>query len=462
MRGQELLDRMELIDPAYVEAANRLPRKKKQTFIRWGALAACLCLALVGASLLPKLQNDPALGPEPAPAPNPTEIIERSEEPEVYPEHPILHPGEEGYEEPEPPPEEPDEREHPREIGTILFNEPTAAMDVCRAYIPGCFTEELNETELAAVTPDRLAAGMTLSGFARFDGEGRFLSVSLAVQIPSFSNPVSVVFEKGEPLICYIVEGGEVVSTVNGTELILYQGSYDEENHWLQAYGTIGDYSITVSYEAAGISLEQAQADLITVLDCFTCYAGGKPDFSAITAEYIPPYIFEELTFTEAQADSDFGAYMPTALPEGFAEERFHRHMEQNVDYLSGHWSKGWGSDFADLYWEISFFDKSKQQRLTAAADTQNYDLSLYPIPRADSVPEELREIVDNPIFLAEELTLEVVQARAYKVQDAGDSHGWRMAFSVKYGGIVVEVRSKGIEPDWMYQQLQQLAENNT
>ena len=454
MRGHEFLDHMELIDPAYVEAADQLPKKKKQTFIKWGALAACLCLAIAGAALLPKLQNDPALGPEPAPAPAPGEVILREEEPEVYPEHPILHPGDEEYVVPAPEPEEPDEREHPREIGTIVFNEPTASMDVCRTYIPGCFTEELNETELAAVTPDRLAAGMTLSGFARFDGEGRFLSVSLAVQIPSFSNPVSVVFEKGEPLICYVVEGGEAISTVNGMELRLYQGSYDEETHWLQAYGSMGDYAITVSYDAVGIYLDQAQADLITVLDCFTCYADGKPDFSAITAEYIPPYIFEELTFAEAQADPDFGAYMPTALPEGFAEERFHRHMEQNVNYLSGHWSKGWGSDFADLYWEISFFDESKQQRLTAAADTEQYDLSLYPIPRADSVPEELREIVDNPIFLAEELTLDVVQARAYRIQDAGDSDGWRMAFSVKYGDIVVEVRAKGLDPQWMYDQL--------
>lgn len=459
MRGQELLDHMNLVDPAYVEAADQLPKKKKQTVIKWGALAACLCLTIAGASLLPKLQSDPALGPKPAPAPNPAETMERGEEPEVYPEHPILTPGDEGYEEPAPPPEEPDEREHPLDPGTFLFNAPTAAMDVCRAYIPGCFTEELNETELAAVTPDRLAAGMTLSGFARFDGEGRFLSVSLAVQIPSFSNPVSVVFEKGEPLICYVVEGGEAISTVNGTELRLYQGSYDEENHWLQAYGSMGEYAITVSYDAVGISLEQAQDDLITVLHCFT---HKEPDFSAITAEYIPPYIFKDLTFAEAQADPDFGAYLPTDLPEGFAEERFHRQMEQNVNLLSGFWSKGWGSDYAELSWEISRFDERKQQRLTATADTQNYDLSLYPIPRADSVPEELREIVDNPIFLAEELTLEVVQARAYKVQDAGDSHGWRMAFSVKYGDIVVEVRSKGIEPDWVYLQLKQIAENNT
>lgn len=444
MRGNELLDHMNLIDPAYVEAADKLPIKKKRPIVKWSALAACLCLAAAGILLLPKQQKQ-ALG---APVPSPSETIERGGTPEVNPMPPSSEQSDEPH---EPIPEEPEEQEQPMDPGTFLFNEPTASMDICRAYIPGCFTEELNEAELAAVTPGRQAAGMTLSGFARFDGEGNFLSVSLSVEIPSFSNPVSVVFEKGEPLICYVVEGGEAVSTVNGVELLLYQGSYDEENHWLQAYGSMGDYAITVSYDAVGVSLEQAQSDLITVLHCFTY---SEPDFSAITAEYIPPYIFEDLTYEEAKADPDFGSWLPTALPEGFAEENFHRDMNQNVNYLSGLWSKGWGSDYADLHWQVSYFTENDKQRLTAAADTQNYDLSLYPIPRAESVPEELREIVDNPIFLAEELTLEVVQARAYKVQDAGDTDGWRMRFSVKYGDIMIEVYAKGIDPQWVYEQL--------
>ncbi len=92
---------------------------------------------------------------------------------------------------------------------------------------------------------------------------------------------------------------------------------------------------------------------------------------------------------------------------------------------------------------------------MTAIADTANYDLSLYPIPHASSVPDELQSIVDNPVFLAEELTLDAVMSRAYKINDAGDSDDWRMRFSVKYDEIVVEVRTKGVEPEWVYQTLQ-------
>lgn len=47
MRGKELLDKMELIEPAYVEAADKAPVIKKRKIPLWiklSALAACVCL----------------------------------------------------------------------------------------------------------------------------------------------------------------------------------------------------------------------------------------------------------------------------------------------------------------------------------------------------------------------------------------------------------------------------------
>lgn len=52
MRGNELLDKMELIDSAYVEAADSKLYKKENNFAKWGAMAACLCLALVSAFIM--------------------------------------------------------------------------------------------------------------------------------------------------------------------------------------------------------------------------------------------------------------------------------------------------------------------------------------------------------------------------------------------------------------------------
>lgn len=52
MRGNELLDRMDLADPVYVEAADSTPQKRKKEWSKWLAVAACLCLVVgIGANL---------------------------------------------------------------------------------------------------------------------------------------------------------------------------------------------------------------------------------------------------------------------------------------------------------------------------------------------------------------------------------------------------------------------------
>lgn len=100
MRGNEFLDKMELIDPAYIEAADIQPNKKKSVWVKWGAMAACLCLLLVGAFALGSEK-----APELRPVPNPDGTVRYEPVPEVWPEHPILRPGDEGYIAPEPTPE---------------------------------------------------------------------------------------------------------------------------------------------------------------------------------------------------------------------------------------------------------------------------------------------------------------------------------------------------------------------
>ena len=65
MRGNELLYKMELIDPAYIEAADAEPRKKRNAWFKWAAAAACLCVAAGAAfAMLPRDSQTP---PEPAP-----------------------------------------------------------------------------------------------------------------------------------------------------------------------------------------------------------------------------------------------------------------------------------------------------------------------------------------------------------------------------------------------------------
>ena len=56
MRGNELLDKLELVDPAYIEAAETAGGRKKKRWIGWAAAAAaCLCIAAFAVFALPSL-----------------------------------------------------------------------------------------------------------------------------------------------------------------------------------------------------------------------------------------------------------------------------------------------------------------------------------------------------------------------------------------------------------------------
>ena len=53
MRGNEFLDKMELIDPSYIEGADVMVSKKKSVLIRLGVVAACLSFTVfAGAKIL--------------------------------------------------------------------------------------------------------------------------------------------------------------------------------------------------------------------------------------------------------------------------------------------------------------------------------------------------------------------------------------------------------------------------
>ena len=62
MRGNELLDKMELADPAYVEAADRKLLRKRRGWIAWAAAAACLCLLIAAIPVFSQKPSTPQEG----------------------------------------------------------------------------------------------------------------------------------------------------------------------------------------------------------------------------------------------------------------------------------------------------------------------------------------------------------------------------------------------------------------
>lgn len=428
MNKDHVIDSMGGISGDLLAEAEALRRKKRRpAWIKGGALAACLGLTAIGAYLLPGLRPAEYAG---APALASTQTVQWDRESDDPPHDPV-----------------PEKTELPQIRWSIHYNEPTSVLDACRPYIKAVFTETLSGTKLAALTP---AAAPACSGYASFDQDGNLLDVVLQTETTLPENPVTVSLADSWFGFEYELPEEALVSVCKDVEYRAFQYTAGD-TVFLSARAVIGDVSFVFEMNAPEADLEQAKADFQNVLTCFACYEEGKPDLSVIVPEEIPE-LREQMysTLSEARTEPDFGRYLPSALPAGFAESEIRRFQFGDDNVLSALWSSG----MDDLSWVIAPYTQADAHRLTDLEDRENYDLSLYPIPRADSVPDELREIVDDPIFEAETLTLEAVYCRAYKTADAGDSDGWRMRFSVRYGDVLVSVSAKGVDPAWLYRQL--------
>lgn len=422
MRGNDFLDKMELVDLAYVEAADRSTSNRKKSYMKWGVVAACFCFFVISAFTM---QKDGVNYKEVPPSITvfPTKMVDNKKE-ENY-QNEVLE-------------------------WTVHYNEVSSALDMERIYIQGYFTEELNEAELVALKPDRQIEWMNYFGNAGFDGEGNLIEVFLKVTTTLPDTDIFVTISEEALLRDYIFAEEAISSVCNNVKYQIYECVINEDNILLEADAIINDICFCFTMDTNVSNLEKAKADFEQVLECFTYYKEGNPMLSTIVAKDIPEWVDKTISYSEAIMDIDFGAYMLKNIPEGFLEEAFRRYKDQNQNYLSGLWSKG----YSDVRWKVSYFTEKDRIRLTSTEDKENYDLSLYPIPRASSVPRELWEVVDNPIFYIEELTLDILYARSYWLEEVGEEDSWNINFSVKYGDILVEIRTEGVTPEWIYKQL--------
>lgn len=142
------------------------------------------------------------------------------------------------------------------------------------------------------------------------------------------------------------------------------------------------------------------------------------------------------LTEQEARSEGVFGAYIPEEIPGGYSFEA----ARSSTDGLNVTWTRG--MDY------IMIFLSAAQEEDLETVDvekTETYDVRLYEIPYGETVPAEYREVFDDPLFAAEDLSLDVVSSRMKSVQDAGDTDTPRGNFSVLFpDGVVFRFNGRG------------------
>ena len=464
MTKEQLFESIGYLDDDLLERGGRVGTARP-VWMRWAAAAACVCIvagAVIATAPRWRASEQPLPNREETPADRTGEMPYPGETREPLPTSgtdvslPAVTPAPGGL------------SETPDLIWNTAEKDASDAAPVEDFYQ---FAERLTEAELASVLPAWPDSDMgtgspaleVVSAVAVYYGWGELAQVELVLYDPDVGGTELRVLlrDPARPrYFCILAEPETAaVTEINGVEITAQEYRLqDGEVTGLFAVFERGGVQYVVSANGWG-DADWAKKAIAGVGAAFAT-APAVPDLSQFHAEAEIVYLDTTPTLAEAQADETFGAYFLRELPTGFGRgELRRRHVgatghSSGANYLSGFWDDG---AYGYLSWRVTYLrdDGSDAARITAVEDRENYDLSLYPIPRGESVPRDKWEIVNDPIFRADALTLDAVRARAYRVDEAGDADGWRMEFSVLYeGNVLVEISAKGVDPEWVYAQL--------
>ena len=169
------------------------------------------------------------------------------------------------------------------------------------------------------------------------------------------------------------------------------------------------------------------------------------------------------LTLEQALGDTEFGAYISANAPSPFSFASSTKSTGQDGASLSVLWEEAAEHSDGVINWKVYKSAADEHARIVHADEREKYDRALYSFPWDKSVPEDLQEYFENPVFLAEELTPEMLRARAYLTDnDRIEAPGQRMDFSVLYDDVIVFVNAIGASPEQIYEMLTELRAQKT
>ena len=309
---------------------------------------------------------------------------------------------------------------------------------------PISFTHDLTPEQMQAVFPN-LGSEFTASAIYRQDGT--LIEVS-AFDFGDAGHMTQIRVAEGEIIgtMMLLPEDEPQVSYVHGVAVTIINTGTDR--FMLSIADFILDniaYNIHV-HGAADIS----NARLMEVVD--QLIQGGAANLSVLANPEIPELRNDSLTLEEAQQDPDFGAFLPANIPYGFVFELSTRWVSQHDNNLFTLWQT---SDFHYIAWTISKIAEHHQYRITSAHEHNRFDRAMYMPHIAGTTPGESRIALGSPILPAEDLNLDLVEARMEWVEDGVfDEPTWQTNFGIIYGDIVIEIRSIGLSPQQLWDML--------
>jgi len=335
---------------------------------------------------------------------------------------------------------------------------------------PVIVSQTLDAEQVQAFLPD---LGFPVSVNAYYDGAtGSFNNVQITEVLPNaFSSRATITIRRSDTTLEYrlshIRDGTwsdyrlshePIISYVSGVPVFAIMIEYERHegnvDTYHSAYFVLDGfyYSIRLDPFTTGEDGLNRLAEMIS-----TIIRDGA-DFSVVS-DSIEPVSPETQEILHSQDETQFvprlGSFVPTNVPAGLSFNNAYVIMNPSVDTLFISWSSG----FEYIGWRITTPTENDLALVVSVDERERFDLNLYPIPRGLTVPPELFEVVQHPVFLAEELTLEVVQTRAVpdesRIGEVAGASLVQMNFSVLFDDVIIRLDVRGSSAEQVWEMLQ-------
>jgi len=164
------------------------------------------------------------------------------------------------------------------------------------------------------------------------------------------------------------------------------------------------------------------------------------------------------ITLEEAQQDDTFGHFVPRAYPIDIPFEWANRYHTEHGNHIRLQWGDQFG-DQARLHMWIGTLNEIDEIHTVSAWDYLAFDWRAYPprytIPWREAIyGTPAIFTIPNPVFLAEDLTFDMILARAYIHEE--DTNDWPTEFSVFHERerIVIYIYAYGVDPETIWAML--------
>lgn len=147
--------------------------------------------------------------------------------------------------------------------------------------------------------------------------------------------------------------------------------------------------------------------------------------------------VIQYKSIQEIIQNEKYSQFIPRKWIEGYNYENGTLTQKDNVQSMHLSYTKNYG------YVEVNIREinniSNYYERVVDISDTHKYDITQYEIPFAQSVPQELRVTIEEPIFNSSQISEDALKMRVIKLQERGESEKQTMRFGVACEDIIID-----------------------